>query len=96
MSLHISNSPSSESEWSDIGIPRNEQYNAQHIVSDAAYAAKLPSSSTESPLSEQQEPIAVVGMGMNSVYHVLIDPLMTVRQVVVFREMSEAHQISGD
>lgn len=67
MSLHNNaKPPPSGSEWLGIEMP-SEQYNAQHIVSDAAYAAKLPATSIESPLREQQEPIAVIGMGMNFV-----------------------------
>ncbi|KAK8034603.1 polyketide synthase [Apiospora rasikravindrae] len=38
-------------------------YSAQAIVDDETYAAKLLPTSAERPLSEQLEPIAVVGMG---------------------------------
>jgi len=37
--------------------------NSQQIIDDDTYAANLSSTYAEKPLSEQLEPIAVVGMG---------------------------------
>lgn len=56
--IRDSSSAGESSSESGYGYPR-----AQDIVDDETYAAKLLPTSAEKPLSEQLEPIAVVGMG---------------------------------
>ncbi|KAK8037938.1 type I iterative polyketide synthase [Apiospora phragmitis] len=55
--MRATSSPGESSTESGYGV-----YSAQAIVNDETYAAKLLSTSAEKPLSEQLEPIAVVGM----------------------------------
>jgi len=64
----IRDSPSSgdSSSESNYGFP-----SFQAIVDDEIYAAKLLPTSAEKPLSEQLEPIAVVGMGMSQERNIL-------------------------
>jgi len=68
----ISESLSSGS--SDVESNMNPAFDTQHIISDAKYAAASFLNYSEKPLSEQLEPIAVVGMGKTSsspwLYHV--------------------------
>ena len=63
---------SSSSGSSDAESISKFALDAQHIVSDAEYAGDSFPGSSEVPLSEQLEPIAVVGMGKRSLLaHVL-------------------------
>ena len=60
---------SSSSSASDVELEfepgfNAQAYNAQGIVSDEAYAGVGFEGSSELPLSQQLEPIAVIGMGM--------------------------------
>lgn len=54
---------SSSSSTSDAESSPGPGFEAQRIVSDPEYAASSMPGCTEAPLSEQLEPIAVVGMG---------------------------------
>ncbi|KAI0468799.1 putative polyketide synthase [Xylaria cf. heliscus] len=58
--LPVRDSPSPDDSEAGSGW---SQVNVQQIVDDNAYAAKLYPEYVEKPLSEQLEPIAVVGMG---------------------------------
>lgn len=55
---------SSSSSASDGGLEYSFGIDSQGIVDDATYASRL-SSNTETPLSQQLDPIAVIGMGMS-------------------------------
>ena len=54
---------SSSSSSSDVESNNNLAFGAQHMVDDANYAGASFPGSSEKPLSEQLEPIAVIGMG---------------------------------
>jgi hypothetical protein len=58
----------SSPDLSPSGSGTQSEYNAsqqaQHIIKDDDYATKMLPKSKEKPLSQQLEPIAVVGMGM--------------------------------
>ena len=54
---------SSSSGSSDAESSPKSAFDAQHVVGDAEYAAASFPGYSEAPLSEQLEPIAVVGMG---------------------------------
>lgn len=61
---------SSDSASDNAGEYIARRFATQSVVDDATYAEKIASvfpDSTEKPLSDQLEPIAVVGMGKHSV-----------------------------
>lgn len=88
---HFHESSSSSSDAAPEFDPQNAY---QRIVSDEEYAA---SSSSEPPLSQQLEPIAVIGMG--NIRHLLLThgglPLTSSIQDVVSLAMSAPHQTFG-
>lgn len=54
---------SSSSSSSDVELNDNLKFDVRHIVTDAEYAGISFPGYSEKPLSEQLEPIAVIGMG---------------------------------
>lgn len=50
---------------SEVELDNDPLLCAQQIVNDASYAGSSLPGASEKPLSEQLEPIAVVGMGNN-------------------------------
>jgi hypothetical protein len=59
----LGSSPDLSPSGSDTRSEYDVGYQPQHIITDEEYAAKLLPGNNEKPLSEQLEPIAVVGMG---------------------------------
>lgn len=60
----LGSSPDLSPSGSDTRSEYDASQQAQHIIKDDDYAAKMLPGSSEKPLSQQLEPIAVVGMGM--------------------------------
>ncbi|EOA86100.1 uncharacterized protein SETTUDRAFT_161582 [Exserohilum turcica Et28A] len=66
----LGSSPDLSPSGSDTRSEYDASQQAQHIIKDDDYAAKMLPGSNEKPLSQQLEPIAVVGMGCHLPGHV--------------------------